>query len=120
MQIQDSIQCTSWPLDWYIKNGAWYDFRLDEARWAPLKSWDIIELWEDFSGWDTQPSKASRRVKCKIEAIYRAKNFKELCKLLESELLRDGYESLIQDLRKYWSEDKELSTWVLAMKIITL
>ncbi|MFP4402380.1 MAG: hypothetical protein ACLFPL_04055 [Candidatus Nanoarchaeia archaeon] len=83
MEIKKLIQSTTEPLEELIENGESVDFRLDEECWRDLRVADYIEYWEDFTGWDTEPSPQSRRVVAQIHEIINASTFTELVETCE-------------------------------------
>lgn len=119
MQIKKSIQCTTEPLEDLIENGESIDFRLDQEVWKDLQIGDYVEFWEDFTGWQTEPSENSRKVVARIEHIYKAPTFKELFEIIEKELSQLGdKKELLSGLRNWWSEDKEVNEGVLAFHVV--
>jgi len=118
MHIKKSIQLTTDPLEELIKNGESVDFRLDQEVWQELKTGDYIEFWEDFTGWQKEPTEDARKVIVKIEHIYKAPTFKELFDVIEKEFARlSDKEDLLSGLRSWWSEDKEVDEGVLAFHV---
>lgn len=116
--IKKSIQLTTAPLEELIEQGESIDFRLDQDAWKELNVGDYIEFWEDFTGWQKEPSHESRRIVVRIEHIYRALSFVELFKVIEEDFSRLGDKSkLLSDLRSWWSEDKETEEGVLAFHV---
>lgn len=121
MIYKKSIQLTSEPMDELLKYGTSIDFRLDEKRWEDLKVDDLIEFWEDFSGWDKEPSQNSRRVPVKILGIFRARSFRELLDDLPDTFVeREDKDTLIKGLRRWWTAEKEKQIGVLGLKIDVL
>jgi len=47
--IKKSIQCTTEPLEYLLRNKETVDFRLDEDQWQDLNVGDVIEYWEDVT-----------------------------------------------------------------------
>lgn len=118
MEIKKSIQLTKEPLEYLLKHGETIDFRLDEEAWAELKGGDIIEFWEDFSGWDKQPSAHSRRITVKIEDIIRAHSFAELVDTFPESFTEKGNkDEILSDLRQWWTPEREKQTGVLGFKV---
>lgn len=118
MNIKKSIQLTTAPLEELIAKGESIDFRLDEAAWQILKEGDHVEFWEDFTGWQKEPTDESRRVIVRIEHIYKAPSFRELFDLIESDVARLGdKDELLKGLRSWWSEDKETNEGVLVFHV---
>ena len=118
MNIRKSIQLTSAPLSELIEQGESLDFRLDEPAWKGLEVGDNIEFWEDFTGWQKEPTDESRRVIVRIEHIYKASSFQELFGIIEQDTERLGdKDELSQGLRSWWSEDKETTEGVLAFYV---
>ena len=62
MLVEKSVQLTTKSFDELIAQGTSVDFRLDERVWSGLEVGSVIEFWEDFSGWDKQPSPQARKV----------------------------------------------------------
>jgi len=119
MKIKKSIQLTIEPLEDLLKNGESLDFRLDQEAWQDLEIGDYIEFWEDFTGWQKEPTDNARRVKVKIKNIYKAATFKELFEVIEKEFTRLGdKESLLSGLRNWWTEDKGVYEGVLAFHVV--
>jgi ASC-1-like (ASCH) protein len=119
MEIKKSIQLTTEPLEELLKNGESLDFRLDQEAWQELKVGDYIEFWEDFTGWQKEPTENARKAVVKIEHIYIAPTFKELFDVIEKEFTRLGdKDNLLENLRSWWSEEKEVSEGVLAFHVI--
>lgn len=119
MYIKKSIQLTTSPLEGLIRNGESIDFRLDEEAWQELEPGDNIEFWEDFTGWQKEPTEASRRVIVRIEHIYKAPSFRELFDTIEQDAARLGdKEELLSGLRSWWSEEKETDKGVLAFHVV--
>ena len=118
MNIKKSIQLTTEPLEMLIENGESVDFRLDEPAWENLVVGDTVEFWEDFSGWDKEPSPKSRKVVVEIVEIYRAASFSELIDTLPKSFSRDGAnEGTITDLRQWWTPEREKQTGVLGWRV---
>jgi ASC-1-like (ASCH) protein len=121
MHIKKSIQLTTAPLEELIAKGESIDFRLDEAAWQNLKVGDYVEFWEDFTGWQKEPTNESRRVIVRIEHIYKAPSFQELFSIIEQDMDRLGdKDELLQGLRSWWSEDKENTEGVLAFHVVVV
>ena len=121
VHIKKSIQCTTEPLNDLISEGTNIDFRLNEAKWQDLKPGDHIEYWEDFTGWQTAPTKDSRTVIVRIEHIYKAKTFNELIDLIdEAEFMLCEKESILKSLRRWWSKEQELENGVLGFSVIVV
>ena len=119
MRIKKSIQLTSRPLDELLQNGESLDFRLDQEAWQELEVGDHVEFWEDFTGWQKEPTENARKVIVKIEHIYKAPTFKELFDVIEKEFTRLGDKNnLLNGLRSWWSESKEVDEGVLAFHVI--
>ena len=117
-EISKSIQYTTAPLEELLEQGQSLDFRLDENTWQDLKVGDVIEYWEDFTGWQTEPAANSRKVLAKIVKIYKAPTFPELFSVVEQDLSRlDDTEQLLQELRQWWDEERETKTDVLAFHV---
>lgn len=118
MEIKTRIQLTTQPLETLIENGESVDFRLDEPAWEDLMVGDAIEFWEDFSGWDKEPSTNSRKIVVKIVEIFRAASFSELIDTLPNSFTRDRTkEDTIADLRQWWTPEREQQTGVLGWRI---
>jgi ASC-1-like (ASCH) protein len=118
MGIKKHIQLTKEPLETLIKNGESVDFRLDEPAWEDLMVGDTVEFWEDFSGWDKEPSTNSRKVVVKIVEIFRAASFSELIDTLPKSFNRQGTkEHTIADLRQWWTPEREKQTGVLGWRV---
>ncbi len=119
MEVKKSIQLTTRPLEELIKNGESLDFRLDQEAWRNLQAGDYIEFWEDFSGWQKEPTNDSRKVTVRIEKIYRAPTFKKLFDEIENDLSRlDDKDQLLSGLREWWSEERETQEGVLAFHVV--
>ena len=119
IEIKKSIQLTSKPLEELLRNGDSLDFRLDQEAWRNLKEGDYIEFWEDFTGWQKEPTSDARKVVVKIEHIYKAPSFKELFEIIERDPSRLGdKEELLSGLRSWWSEEKETKEGVLAFHVV--
>lgn len=119
MEIKKSIQLTTEPLEELLMNGESLDFRLDQEAWQELKVGDYIEFWEDFTGWQKEPTENSRKAVVKIEHIYKAPTFKELFDVIEKEFTRLGdKDNLLENLRGWWSEEKEVDEGVLAFHVV--
>ena len=118
MNIKKSIQLTTEPLETLISNGESVDFRLDEPAWESLVIGDVVEFWEDFSGWDKEPSPESRKVIAEIVEIFRAASFSELIDTLPESFSRDAKkEDTIADLRQWWTPEREKQTGVLGWRV---
>ena len=117
--IKKSIQCTTEPLENLITNGEEIDFRLNEPQWADLQIGDIIEYWEDFSGWDTKPDPNARRIKCQIIDMVREKSFINLMHRqdLATFFKDDDKDEIIASLRQWWTAEKEKTTGVLGLRV---
>ena len=121
MHIKKSIQLTTAPLEELLGKGESLDFRLDEAAWQGLGVGDNIEFWEDFTGWQKEPTDASRRVVVRIEHIYKAPSFRELFEIIEQDSARLGNkDELLSGLRSWWSEEKETDKGVLAFHVVVV
>ncbi|MAZ56918.1 hypothetical protein CL653_03945 [bacterium] len=119
MEIKKSIQLTTDPLEELLKNGESLDFRLDQEAWQELKAGDYIEFWEDFTGWQKEPTEDAKKVIVEIKHIYKAPTFKELFEVIEKEFARLGdKDNLLKNLRSWWSEDKEVDEGVLAFHVV--
>lgn len=120
-QIKKHIQLTTDPLEILIENGESFDFRLDEPAWENLMVGDTVEFWEDFSGWDKEPSPQSRKVTVKIVEIFRAASFAELIDTLPDSFTRDGTkEDTIATLRQWWTPNREQQTGVLGWRVTVI
>lgn len=118
MKVKKSIQLTTNPLEELLKNGESLDFRLNQKVWQALEIGDHIEFWEDFTGWQKEPTEDARKVVVKIEHIYKAPTFRELFEVIENEFTRLGdKENLLSGLRSWWSEEKEVDEGVLAFHV---
>ena len=119
MQIKKSIQLTTEPLEELIKNGETIDFRLDEPQWQSLNIGDIIEYWEDFTGWQKQPLPNSRKILATIVDIFRVKTFYDLLNHQDLAIFfgHHNHQEIIQSLRQWWSEDIEAKTGVLGLRV---
>lgn len=119
MEIKKSIQLTTEPLEELLRNGESLDFRLDQEAWQELKAGDYIEFWEDFTGWQKEPTDDARKAVVKIEHIYKAPTFKELFDVIEKEFTRLGdKDNLLENLRSWWSEEKEVNEGALAFHVV--
>lgn len=119
MEIRKSIQLTSEPFDELMEKGESLDFRLDQESWKALQVGDYIEFWEDFTGWQSNPTEDSRKVITKIIHIYRAATFKKIFEVIEQDSLHLGNKTeLLGSLREWWSEKKEVHEGVLAFHVI--
>lgn len=118
-QVKKSIQLTTGPLEEILKKGESIDFRLDQEAWRELKEGDVIEFWEDVTGWQKEPAPGARKALVRIKHIYRAPSFKELFAVIEEDLSRlDDKEGLLTDLRSWWSKEKETREGVLAFHVV--
>ena len=118
MEIKKSIQSTTAPLEELLQNRESLDFRLDQEIWSDLQPGDYIEYWEDFTGWQKEPTAYARKVIARIEHIYKAPTFKELFTVIENSFSRlENTGDLLKDLRHWWSEDKETDEGVLAFHV---
>jgi len=121
MEIKKSIQLTTEPLSHLIEAGESIDFRLDQAVWKDLQTGDLIEFWEDLSGWQTEPADDARKVLVQIKKIYKAPNFLELFEIIESDTeILGSKHSLLEGLRGWWSEKKEVEEGVLAFYVVVI
>ena len=121
MNIKKSIQLTTAPLEELLEKGESIDFRLDEAVWQDLEVGDHIEFWEDFTGWQKEPTEESRRVTVRIEHIYKSPSFRELFDIIEQDAARLGNrDELLEGLRSWWNEDKETTEGVLAFYVVVV
>lgn len=119
LKIKKSIQLTTEPLEELLEKGESVDFRLDEEAWQGLRAGDYVEFWEDFTGWQKQPTEDSRKVIAQIIQIYRATTFKETFEVIEQDLARLGNkEELLGNLRAWWNEEKEVQEGVLAFHVV--
>lgn len=119
MEIKKSIQLTTEPLEELIENGESLDFRLDQEAWQDLRSGDYIEFWEDVTGWQQQPTENARRVVAQIIHIYRAATFKDIFEVIEKDSTRlEDKKKLLENLREWWSEEKEMHEGVLAFHVV--
>ena len=117
--IKKSIQLTTTPFEELLENGEAIDFRLDEPQWADLDVGDIIEFWEDKSGWDKQPSPDSRKILVRIVDIFRAKSFVDIIDDPENAIFFDHHDKddILASLRQWWTESREKHTGVLGLKV---
>ncbi len=116
--IKKSLQLTTEPLDFLLKNKESIDFRLDEPAWKDLNVGDIIEFWEDFSGWDKSPSSNSRKALVTISNIFRASSFSDLINNLPDIFTRHtDKQILLQELRKWWTPEREKETGVVGFLV---
>jgi len=117
--IKKSIQCTTEPLEYLLKNKETVDFRLDEDQWSDLNVGDIIEYWEDFTGWQKEPSAHSRKAQVRITEVFRVKSFSDLILLSQKDglFIGENPDEIISNLRQWWTEDKEKSIGVLGLKV---
>lgn len=112
------IQLTTEPFESLINQGESVDFRLDEDRWRSLRVGDHITFWEDFSGWDTQPSPSARRVKTELVDVFRARSFVELIDSLPPEFSRNASrDAVISELRQWWTPEVEKKIGVLGLRV---
>lgn len=119
MEIKKSIQLTSEPLEELLSKGESLDFRLDQEAWQELREGDYVEFWEDFTGWQKEPTEDARKAIVKIEHIYKAPTFTELFDVIETEFARLGdKDDLLKGLRSWWSEDKVVNEGVLAFHVV--
>lgn len=117
-KVKKSIQLTSQCIDELICEGKNLDFRLDEPQWKNLEIGNVIEFWEDFSGWDKKPCKKSRRVRAQIIDVIQASTFNELMiKCEHIEYNEQEKEKIFQNLRKYWTIEKENEIGVLGLYV---
>jgi len=118
MNIKKSIQLTSAPLSELIEQGESLDFRLDEPAWKGLEVGDNIEFWEDFTGWQKEPTADARKVVVCIKHIYKAPSFQELFTIIEADGARlENKNKLLVGLRNWWSQEKETTEGVLAFYV---
>jgi len=117
--IKKSIQCTTEPLEYLLRNKETVDFRLDEDQWQDLNVGDVIEYWEDVTGWQKEPSAHSRKVQARITEIFRVKSFSDLISLCQNDgLFKDeNPDEIVSNLRQWWTEDKEKQVGVLGLKV---
>ena len=81
-----------------------------------FKKNDIIEFWEDFSGWDTEPSKNSRLVKVHIIDILKNTTFDRLIDNLPDGLIpADNKQSTLTNLEKWWSVETQKNKGVIGL-----
>jgi len=119
MEAKKSIQLTTEPFEKLLQRGESLDFRLDQEVWRELQAGDHIEFWEDFTGWQKEPTEDARRAIVRIEHIYKAPSFRELLTIVESEFSRLGdKDELISELRNWWDEEKEMREGVLALHVV--
>lgn len=117
--IKKSIQLTTKPFEDLLAAGESIDFRLDEPQWADLQVGDLIEFWEDFSGWDESAAPQARRAIAQIKGIFKAASFQDL---LDAQYdigrtAKDDANEIVIELRNWWSEDKERQTGVIGFKV---
>ena len=118
MEIKKSIQSTTEPLEYLLRNGESLDFRLDQDAWRELQVGDHIEYWEDFTGWQKEPTSDARKVIVRIELIYKAPSFVELFEVIGPDLERlEDKAKLLTNLRKWWSEERERGCGTLAFHV---
>ena len=116
MPIKKSIQLTTSSLENILSQPISVDFRLDESAWKDLRKNDIIEFWEDFSGWDTEPSKNSRLVKVHIIDILKNTTFDRLIDNLPDGLIpADNKQSTLTNLEKWWSVETQKNKGVIGL-----
>lgn len=116
LNIKKYIQSTTGPLEELLEKGENLDFRLDEEYWRDLRVGDYIEYWEDFSGWDKEPSINARRVTTQIISIIKASSFNELIEKCEDvDYDEQEKQKIFQNLRKYWTSEKEREVEVLGL-----
>ena len=121
MEIKKSVQLTTKPFEQLLQQGESLDFRLDQEVWQDLRVGDHIEFWEDFTGWQKEPTEDARRVTVRIEHIYKAPSFRELLETIEIDFLKLGNKGeLIFELRKWWNKEKEIQEGVLAFHIVLI
>ena len=119
--IKKYVQLTTEPLEALIENGHGIDFRLDEPAWQDIHIGDIIQFWEDLSGWDKKPASNARRVTVRITDIFRAASFSELMENLPEDFAHGANkDSVIQDLRQWWTSEKEKETGVLGWRVTVI
>lgn len=114
MQVKKSVQLTTKSLEELLQKGESFDFRLDQEAWQDLQVGDYIEFWEDFTGWQTEPTGDARKVIVKIEHIYKAPTFKELFNKIGKEFT----DKHLSWFRNWWSEEKEINEGVLAFHVV--
>ncbi|MBL8640770.1 MAG: hypothetical protein JNL76_01490 [Alphaproteobacteria bacterium] len=118
MDIKKHIQLTPEPLEALINNGESIDFRLDEPAWEGVVVGDLIEFWEDFSGWDMEPQLQSRKVIVKVVEIFRAASFSELIDTLPDSFSQYATkEDTITSLRQWWTVEREQQMGVLGWRV---
>lgn len=118
MHIKKRIQSTTDPLEELLEKGENLDFRLDEVYWEDLRIGDYIQYWEDFTGWDKEPSKNARRVVAQICKIIKASTFTELMEKCESvEYDEQEKQKIFQHLRNYWTHKREREVGVLGLYV---
>jgi len=118
MRIKKSIQLTTKPLEDLITQGNSVDFRLNDPAWEDLNTGDIIEFWEDFSGWDKTPQNNARKINARIEDIIHAHTFYELIDKLPKTFSETASKSeIIDNLRQWWTPEKEEKSGVLGLKV---
>ena len=118
MNIKKHIQLTTEPLEYLITNRETVDFRLDESTWEKLVVGDMIEFWEDLSGWDKEPSQNARKVVVEILEVFPASSFSELIDDLPESFQRGrAKEDTITDLRQWWTPEKEKQIGVLGWRV---
>ena len=82
---------------------------------------DQVEFWEDFTGWQKEPTDKSRRVIVCIKHTYKAPSFRELFDTIEADVASLGdKDELLEGLRSWWSEDKETNEGVLAFHVVVV
>ncbi|NQZ85714.1 MAG: hypothetical protein HRU03_08400 [Nanoarchaeales archaeon] len=110
MEIKKSIQLTTKPLDTLLKDKYSLDFRLDQDVWKIINKGDYLEFWEDFSGYDSKPSKNSRKVIVEVLDIFVSDCFSNLLddvKDLDYITLGDKSDNL-KNFNHWWPREKEL------------
>lgn len=118
MEIKKSIQSTTGPLETLLKNSESLDFRLDQEAWKELRAGDHIEYWEDFTGWQKEPTDDARKIIVRIEHIFKAPTFNELFDAIGEDFERlENRDELLIDLRKWWTEEKEKEFGTLAFYV---
>ena len=105
-----------------MRDGGGIDFRLDEPQWEELEVGDIIQYWEDFSGWDKAPAPNARRLNVKITDIFRVPTFQDLiARGKEDGFFRgEDAEDIITGLRRWWTPEREQKNGVLGLKVEVL
>jgi ASC-1-like (ASCH) protein len=110
MHIKKSIQLTKNSLEVLIKNKYSLDFRLNQDTWKEICKGDFLEFWEDFSGYDKNPSKNSRRVIVEVLDIFISDCFLNLIDDVSNldYIISEDNSELLRNLNKWWTTDKEL------------